>query len=428
MAYYHWARVRKKFFSQISSKNAGSDECTWVGWPPTSTYGSLLQIGKTILLQLEIGNLNNVEYSIDSKFRGKTIVLTPTVLSEITGIANEGEFIFISKPSQLKKYVSKRSMYDVISGQNVVKVTDTIHLKKEFRLFHRYIAHNINPKAGHYNQVTNMDAFIIYKAAIEEPLNLNYTILKEIANVRNHSSRAFPYGALLTKVLNHYDVNLRGQRNQGISKGFSMNTIKKGIDFDSSEQEREVEMDYESMHDFERVHAIVPFLQNDGGQVNPNAQEQDVGCETEQVDEEIHKGFNEGEDYPTHRAYSTQQGTSFQGEPPAWVVELKAFFGEIKQKQAEIIQNQKWKENYMDRVGDAYHELRQKVDRPGNFYEQGQRVDRIGNICENNSQHLYIIHADLEGLWNVLGPHPPPPPFNPALALPRPPYFCDPPY
>ena len=82
-----------------------------------------------------------------------------------------------------------------------------------------------------------MDAFIIYKAAMEEPLNLNYIILKEMADVRNHSSRAFPFGALLTKVFNHFDVNLRGQRSQGLSKGFSMNTIKKGINFSSSEGE-----------------------------------------------------------------------------------------------------------------------------------------------------------------------------------------------
>ena len=72
-----------------------------------------------------------------------------------------------------------------------------------------------------------MDAFIIYKATIDEPLNLNYIILKEMADVRNHVTRAFSYGALLTKVFNHFEVNLVGQRNQGISKGFSMNKIKR---------------------------------------------------------------------------------------------------------------------------------------------------------------------------------------------------------
>ena len=55
-------------------------------------------------------------------------------------------------------------------------------------------------------------------------------------------------------------------------------------------------------------------------------------------------------------------------------------------------------------------------------------MDRIGNFYEDNSQQLYNIHSDLEGLWNILGPHPPSPPFDPANAPPRPPYYRDPPY
>ena len=35
-----------------------------------------------------------------------------------------------------------------------------------------------------------------------------------------------------------------------------MNTIKKGIDFDSSEEEIEVEREYETLHEYERVHAM----------------------------------------------------------------------------------------------------------------------------------------------------------------------------
>ena len=110
---------------------------------------------------MEVGNLDNVEYTIDTRVRGKNIVLNPTILSEITGIPNEGEFIFISKPSHLTKYVSKRQLYDIIVGKGITKVIDTKHLRPEFRMFHRYIAYNIIPKAGHYNQVINMDAFII---------------------------------------------------------------------------------------------------------------------------------------------------------------------------------------------------------------------------------------------------------------------------
>ena len=82
-----------------------------------------------------------------------------------------------------------------------------------------------------------MDAFIIYRAAIDESLNLNYIILKKMVDVRNHSSRALPYGALLTKIFSHFRVKFNRQRNQYIGKGFSITTIKRGIIVDSTEGE-----------------------------------------------------------------------------------------------------------------------------------------------------------------------------------------------
>ncbi|GFZ21468.1 hypothetical protein Acr_29g0006300 [Actinidia rufa] len=164
----------------------------------------------------------------------------------ITGIANAKECIFINKPSQLDQYVSKKCVNDIIAKNKAIGVTQMKELRKEFKLFHRCIAYNIIPKEGHYNQVTTMDAFIIYKVAMDEPLNLNYIILKEMADVKNHSSPALPYGALLTKIFNHFRVKHSGQRNQYISKGFSITMIKRGTSIDSTEEENEEEGDKET--------------------------------------------------------------------------------------------------------------------------------------------------------------------------------------
>ena len=57
-------------------------------------------------------------------------------------------------------------MNDVISKKEALGATQIKDLKKEFRLLYRYIAYNIIPKKGHYNQVTTMDNFIIYRVAI----------------------------------------------------------------------------------------------------------------------------------------------------------------------------------------------------------------------------------------------------------------------
>ena len=86
---------------------------------------------------------------------------------------------------------------------------------------------------------------------------------------------------------------------------------------------------------------------------------------------------------PTCGVYPSQEGTSSQGGPPAWVLDMQASLMEFKQQQAEIIQNQRWQKEYMDRLGDTYHELSQQVNRLGDIYEdQGQRIERIGNLID----------------------------------------------
>ena len=143
----------------------------------------------------------------------------------------------------------KKQINEVISTQGTLGASQTKDLKKEFRLFHRFIAYNVILQKGHYNQVTTIDNFIIYRSAIEAPLNLNYIILKEMANVRNHKNRALPFDALLTKIFTHFRVKFSNQYNQFIDEGFSKHMIKRGISIDTSEEEeQEEEGEEESCH------------------------------------------------------------------------------------------------------------------------------------------------------------------------------------
>ena len=64
--------------------------------------------------------MDNIEYTIEIKVRGKTIVLNPTILYEIRGFPNKEECMFINKPSQLEKYVQRKQMNEVISTQGTL--------------------------------------------------------------------------------------------------------------------------------------------------------------------------------------------------------------------------------------------------------------------------------------------------------------------
>ncbi|XP_057488693.1 uncharacterized protein LOC130774654 [Actinidia eriantha] len=383
-----------------------------LGWTnfrpiPKLAYTKLV---RSFFCNLEVGNLDNLEYTIDSRVRGKNIVLTPTILSEITGITNEGELVFISKPSHLDKYVSKTQLYEVIAIEGVARVTDTKHLKPEFRLFHRYIAHNIIPKAGHYGQVTNMDAFIIYKAAMEEPLNLNYIILKEMADVRNHNTRSLPFGAFLTRIFLHFGISLDNQPSQGLPQGFSKNTVKKGKSLGFDEGEGEDKGGNEGNNDMEIDLTIVPF---EGIPEDPHVQEQEQGERSDDEHDGIHEGIRVDTEFTSHEKHPTQGETSTQEGPPAWFFkyfgELKDSLGRIEQHQEEIIQTQIKHGEYIDRLGDFYENLNAQQQ---TFHQQF-------------SNQLDEVEAQVDGLWVHLVPPPRPPPCFP---LPRRPPYRQPPY
>ncbi|GFY90943.1 hypothetical protein Acr_07g0011390 [Actinidia rufa] len=104
---------------------------------PTDVYSNLVRF---FYCNLEVENLDNIEYTIDTRVRGKTIVLNPTILSEIIGITNVGDCIFINKPSKLDKYVERKRMNEVISINGALEATQTKELKREFRLFNRGIS------------------------------------------------------------------------------------------------------------------------------------------------------------------------------------------------------------------------------------------------------------------------------------------------
>ncbi|GFZ03215.1 hypothetical protein Acr_15g0018230 [Actinidia rufa] len=97
---------------------------------PDDVYINLVRL---FYCNLEVGTLENVEYTINTKVQGKDIVLYPTIFFEITGIAYAGECTFFSKPSHLDRYMSKKTMYEIIAAKGNVRVTQTKHLKKEFR-------------------------------------------------------------------------------------------------------------------------------------------------------------------------------------------------------------------------------------------------------------------------------------------------------
>ena len=69
-----------------------------------------------------------------------------------------------------------------------------------------------------------------------------------MADVRNHKSRALPFGTLLTKIFKYFRVKFSRQINQYIDGGLSKQTINRGISVNSTKEEEEEKGEEESNH------------------------------------------------------------------------------------------------------------------------------------------------------------------------------------
>ena len=154
-----------------------------------------------------------------------------------------------------------------------------------------------------------MEAFIIYKAAMDEPLNLNSIVLKEVVDMRNHSSRALLYDALLTKIFSHFRVKVSNQRNQYIDQGFSITIIKRDISIDSTEGEDEGEEASNRQNMEVQRNLKVPPPQNEETYVDPSAQNLQLQWQSEET---FHGEHLTHEEDPMHKEYPMHGGQPLQ--------------------------------------------------------------------------------------------------------------------
>ena len=65
--------------------------------------------------------------------------------------------------------------------------------------------------------------------------------MAEMIDVKRHKSRALPFGALLTKIFEHFRVSIRYQHDQHINGNFTEHLISHGISLDTTDNEESEE-------------------------------------------------------------------------------------------------------------------------------------------------------------------------------------------
>ena len=74
-----------------------------------------------------------------------------------------------------------------------------------------FVQHNIGsyslvPRGGHKNEVSYLEAFLIYSIIVGRLLNIGYIIMNHIATCCERKTRILPYGRIMTKVFKAFGI------------------------------------------------------------------------------------------------------------------------------------------------------------------------------------------------------------------------------
>jgi hypothetical protein len=85
-------------------------------------------------------------------------------------------------------------------------------LTLESRLIHHIITHNILPRSGLYEYISYLDLFIIWCILNKVKLDLAFYIGWHMDTCVKKKNGALPYGLHITIILNHFGVNVSGEK------------------------------------------------------------------------------------------------------------------------------------------------------------------------------------------------------------------------
>ena len=87
-----------------------------------------------------------------------------------------------------------------------------IELTIESRLIHHIITHNILPRNGLYEYISYLDLFLIWCILNKVKLDLAFYIAWHMDSCVKKKNGALPYGLHITFILEHFEINLSGER------------------------------------------------------------------------------------------------------------------------------------------------------------------------------------------------------------------------
>ncbi|KAH9685862.1 hypothetical protein KPL70_014139 [Citrus sinensis] len=163
----------------------------------------------------------NMDCSVEKENRvittvgGVLIEFDDSELNSILRSSDDGLEIFSPrKPPDIDDYVYIDAVKNICHRVDFSDEDCTIHFRNkclclQTRILLRFIQSIVLPRSGHLDEISHMDVALIDCILRHRPVDLGYTIVRNMLSIPELITRSLPYGHFITRILKFFDVPIK---------------------------------------------------------------------------------------------------------------------------------------------------------------------------------------------------------------------------
>ncbi|KAI5653727.1 hypothetical protein M9H77_30914 [Catharanthus roseus] len=189
-----------------------------IGWIPLLIVNELYYVDMIYefyanLHKGRIERVDNVPHQwIVTRIGGRDIAFDDRLLNEILDTPQDGmRFYTKNKKCFYPNLYSERRFEEIFTRGEVLKRHDDRNVNKldaYGRLLHHMISNIIIPNVGHKSSITNTHAIVMLALHEHRRMNFGYMAIEHMLATPSSSTKCLPYGCFITKILQHFVINL----------------------------------------------------------------------------------------------------------------------------------------------------------------------------------------------------------------------------
>ncbi|KAH9677496.1 hypothetical protein KPL71_025392 [Citrus sinensis] len=155
------------------------------------------------------------ENRVITTVEGVLIEFDDSELNSILGSSDDGLEIFSPrKPPDIDDYVYIDAVKNICRRVDLSNEDCTIQFRNkclcfQTRILLRFIQSIVLSRSGHLDEVSHMDVALIDCILRHRPVDLGYTIVRNMLSIPKMITRSLPYGHFITRILKFFDVPIK---------------------------------------------------------------------------------------------------------------------------------------------------------------------------------------------------------------------------